>query len=72
MKKPYQWLAWLGTALLLLSAGIAAINLYPWYVFAFIFSNVVWILIGVLWKEKSIVVMNVGLIIIYLAGFLLV
>jgi hypothetical protein len=71
MKKPYQLLAWLGTFLLLLSAGLAAINIYPLYVYAFIFSNSIWILIGILWNEKSLVVMNLGLIIIYIAGLLL-
>lgn len=70
MVKPFQWLAWIGTGVLLLSAILAAFNIYPLYVWGFIFSNTLWMVIGLLWKEKSLVVMNFGLTIIYVAGLL--
>ena len=69
--KPYQWLAWLSTACLLGAALLAAINIYPYYVYAFIISNSLWTLVGVLWKEQSLVVMNTGLTLIYVAGLVL-
>jgi hypothetical protein len=69
--KPYQWLAWFSTACLLVAATLAAFNIYPYYIFAFIASNSLWILIGVLWKEKSLVVLNAGLTIIYVLGLVL-
>lgn len=68
MTKPYQWLAWISTACLLLAATLAALNIYPYYIFAFIVSNGLWVLIGILWKEKSLIVMNLGLTIIYIVG----
>lgn len=71
MKKPYQWLAWLSTASLLIAATLAAFNIYPIYIFAFIVSNSMWTLVGILWKEKSLVVMNTGLTLIYIIGLLL-
>ena len=71
MKKPYQWLAWISTIFLLKAATLAAFNVYPFYVYAFIISNGLWILIGVLWKEKSLIVLNTGLTIIYIVGLLL-
>lgn len=71
MNKPYQWLAWVSTACLLVAATLAALNIYPYYIFAFIGSNTLWVLIGILWKEKSLVVMNAGLTLIYIAGLLL-
>ena len=69
-KKPYQWLAWLSTACLLIAAVLAAFNIYPYYIWAFIVSNSLWILVGVLWKERSLVVMNAGLTLIYVAGLI--
>ena len=66
--KPYQWLAWVGTASLVASAALAAFNMYPYYVFGFLISNSLWVLIGILWKERSLVVMNAGLTLIYLLG----
>ena len=68
--KPYQPLAWFSTACLLLAATMAAFNIYPWYIYAFIVSNGLWVLIGLLWKEKSLVVLNAGLTVIYVAGLL--
>ena len=71
MQKPYQWLAWFSTTALLSAALLAAFNVYPLYIYAFIVSNSLWTLIGILWKEKSLVVMNTGLTIIYVAGLVL-
>ena len=68
--KPYQWLAWLATTCLLIAAVLAAFNVYPLYIWAFIFSNSLWILVGILWKEKSLVAMNLGLVSIYVVGLL--
>lgn len=71
MKKPYQWLAWIGTVCLLVSSILAALNIYPYYVFGFIISNMIWTLIGILWQEKSLIILNAGLTIIYVIGLLL-
>jgi hypothetical protein len=68
--KPYQRLAWLASAVLIASAVAASSNLYPWFIYGFLFSNVLWVLIGVLWREKSLIVMNTVLTIIYVIGLL--
>ena len=69
--KPYQKLAWFGTLCLLLSALMAAFNIYPLYIYAFIFSNSLWVLVGILWKEKSLIALNAGLALIYVIGILI-
>lgn len=68
--KPYQWLAWVATWALLASATMASFNLYPYYVYGFMISNSIWIIIGMLWKERSLIVMNAGLTLIYIVGIL--
>jgi hypothetical protein len=68
--KPYQPLAWFSTACLLVAATMAAFNLYPYYIYAFIVSNMLWVLIGALWKERSLVVLNAGLTVIYVVGLM--
>lgn len=67
-QKPYQKLAWLSTALLLSAAILAAFNVYPYYVVAFVVSSALWTLVAVLWKERSLIVLNGGLTIIYIIG----
>jgi len=66
--KPYQRLAWLGTAILLLAATLAAFNFYPMYVFLFCIANSIWVAVGILWRERSLIVLNSGLTLIYLLG----
>jgi len=68
--KPYQSLAWLGTVILLIAATMASFNLYPWYSYAFTLANGIWVLVGVLWKERSLIVLNAGLTIIYIIGLI--
>lgn len=68
--KPYQPLAWFFTATLIGAATLAAFNMYPWYSYAFTFSNLGWVAIGILWKEKSLIVLNAGLTIIYIIGLI--
>lgn len=69
--KPYQWLAWIASGILLVSASLAAFNMYPFYAYGFIVANTTWMLIGFLWKEKSLIYSNLGLNIIYFLGLLL-
>jgi len=68
--KPYQWLAWTGTAILLIAATMAAFNMYPYYSYAFTVANGIWVAVGILWKEKSLIILNAGLTIIYIVGLL--
>ena len=68
--KPYQPLAWTGTFVLIIAASLAAFNIYPLYVYLFCLANGIWVLIGVLWRENSLIVLNAGLTIIYVAGLI--
>ena len=71
VKKPYQLIAWFGTAVLLIAATLAAFNIYPWYVYMFCLANGLWVLVGILWREQSLIVLNAGLTVIYVAGLIL-
>ena len=68
-QKPYQWLAWLATATLVIAASLASfvpeMYLHHWF---FIVANTLWILVGYLWRENSVLLMNVLLTLIYLVG----
>ena len=75
--KPYQRLAWAGTIILIFAATLA--SFYPtvdmWFGlpgklhhYAFTVANGIWVMVGILWKEKSLLVLNAGLTIIYILG----
>ena len=68
-KKPYQWSAWLATATLVGAAGLASfvpeLYLHHW---AFIVANGLWIAVGYVWRENSLLWMNILLTLIYVIG----
>lgn len=66
--KPHQWLAWCATASLIVSSIMASLNWYPWDIMGFMWSNLLWVAVGVLWREKSLMVMNTALTAIYIVG----
>lgn len=68
--KSNQWLAWVATSMVLVSASLASLNIYPLYSIGFIIANTLWMIVGFLWKERSMIVMNLGLNAIYIMGFL--
>ena len=71
-EKPFQFLAWTATFILILAAILAsfvpALEYHHW---AFILANSLWVLVGFLWKEMSLIVLNTGLTIIYIFGLIL-
>lgn len=69
-RKPYQWLAWFASVALVISSVLAAFNLYPWYSIGFMVANGAWIIVGLLWRENSLVFMNATITLIYIIGLL--
>tara|TARA_B100000886_G_C20235452_1_gene412380 strand:+ start:35 stop:328 length:294 start_codon:yes stop_codon:yes gene_type:complete len=71
-EKPFQLLAWIATAILILAALLAsfvpALEYHHW---AFIIANSLWVIVGFLWREMSLIVLNAGLTIIYVFGLIL-
>ena len=71
-EKPYQFLAWTATAILILAAILASfIPALEYHHWAFIIANSLWVFVGLLWKEMTLVVLNAGLTIIYILGLAL-
>ena len=71
-EKPFQFLAWIATSILILAALLASfvpdLEYHHW---AFIIANSLWVVVGYLWKEMSLIVLNAGLTIIYVLGLVL-
>ena len=71
-EKPHQFLAWIATAILIIAAVLAsfvpALEYHHW---AFIIANSLWVIVGYLWKENSLIVLNAGLTFIYILGLVL-
>ena len=71
-EKPHQFLAWLATSILILAAILASfVPEMEYHHWAFIAANSLWVIVGFLWKEMTLVVLNAGLTIIYILGLVL-
>ena len=72
LKKPFQILAWLSTLSILIGASLASIlpELYLHHYF-FLFGNSLLAITAYLWKEYSLLVLNIGLSFIYILGILI-
>ena len=71
-EKPHQFLAWLATCILIFAAALASfIPELEYHHWAFILANSLWVLVGFLWREMSLIVLNAGLTIIYIFGLIL-
>jgi hypothetical protein len=61
---------WVATAVQLVGYGLTGLNIVPWNVFAFIVGIALWFLVGVMWKDRAIMVVHIGAFIAILAGYL--
>ena len=71
-QKPYQSIAWTATAILILAAILASfVPELEYHHWAFISANSLWVIVGILWREQTLIVLNAGLTIIYILGIIL-
>lgn len=68
MDKTNSILKWTATAVTLLGAILTSLNIYPLNVIAFNVGSILWLMFAIRIKEKSLVVVNAGLLLVYVFG----
>ncbi|MBT0957482.1 ubiquinone biosynthesis methyltransferase UbiE [Alphaproteobacteria bacterium KMM 3653] len=61
---------WIATVIQLIGYGLTGMNVTPWNVLAFVVGIVLWFIVGVMWKDRAIMVVHVGAFIAIIAGYL--
>ena len=61
---------WVATAVQLVCYGLTGLNIVPWNVFAFFIGIFLWFAVGVMWKDRAIMVVHVGAFVSLFAGYL--
>lgn len=61
---------WTATVVQLVGYGLTGLNVVPWNVLAFVIGIALWFAVGVLWKDRAIMVVHVGALVALLAGYL--
>lgn len=61
---------WIATVIQLIGYGLTGLNVVPWNIYAFIVGIVLWFAVGVMWKDKAIMVVHIGAFVSLLVGYL--
>lgn len=61
-------LKWAATAITLIGAVLTSLNIYPLNVIAFNLGSVLWLIFAIRIKEPSLIVVNTGLLLVYVTG----
>ena len=61
---------WVATAVQLVGYDLTGLNIVPWNVFAFFIGIILWFAVGVMWKDRAIMVVHVGAFVSLFAGYL--
>ncbi|MEM7544284.1 MAG: DUF6552 family protein [Pseudomonadota bacterium] len=61
---------WIATVVQLFGYALTGLNIVPLNVFAFIIGILLWFLVGVMWKDRAIMVVHVGAFIAIVGGYL--
>jgi hypothetical protein len=61
-------LKWVATTITLIGAVLTSLNIYPLNVIAFNIGSVLWLIFAIRIKEPSLIVVNSGLLLVYIAG----
>ena len=61
---------WIATVIQLIGYGLTGLNYTPWNVYLFFLGIFLWFAVGMMWKDKAIIVVHVGAFISLLLGYL--
>jgi hypothetical protein len=61
---------WIATVIQLIGYGLTGLNMTPYNIYLFFIGIFLWFAVGVMWKDKAIMVVHVGAFISLLVGYL--
>ena len=68
--KAVDTVKWLATIIQLIGYGMTGLNMVPYNIYFFFIGIFLWFAVGVMWKDKAIMVVHVGAFISLLVGYL--
>ena len=68
--QPVDVVKWIATIIQLIGYGMTGLNYTPWNIYMFIVGIILWFLVGVMWKDKAIMIVHIGAFISLTIGYL--
>jgi hypothetical protein len=66
--KLWTFIEWSATATLLVGVVLTALNVFPLNIYLSVLGNLLWLVVAFHWKKMSLVVVELIILLIYLAG----
>jgi hypothetical protein len=60
---------WLSTVVMLVAAGCIALEIHPMHIYLLNLGSLCWLITACLWRERSLIVVNGALLLVYIYGF---
>jgi hypothetical protein len=64
------WVKWSATIMALIHVWFISHDVEPWYKYTGVTQAALWLWLGVLWRQPSIIMLNIIMIAIYLKGII--
>ena len=61
---------WIATGFQLIGYGLTGLNFTPYNVYLFFIGIILWFAVGIMWKDRAIIIVHIGAFISLLVGFL--
>ncbi|MCE9823131.1 MULTISPECIES: DUF6552 family protein [Vibrio harveyi group] len=61
---------WVATVIQLIGYGLTGMGYTPWNIYAFLIGIVLWFIVGVLWKDRAIMIVHKGAFLSLLFGYI--
>ena len=61
---------WIATVFQLIGYGLTGLNFTPYNVYLFFIGIILWFAVGIMWKDRAIIIVHIGAFISLLVGFL--
>jgi hypothetical protein len=63
-----KWIEWIATACFLISVSLTSFNYYPEYLYVSLLTNVLWLLVGIVWRKWSLILVEAVVFVMYAVG----
>ena len=64
------YIKWVSSIILMISLLLTANNLFPYNLFVGVFGFVGWVIVAILWKDRSLILLNTTSLVIYINGII--
>ena len=65
-----RWIEWVATVSFLCSVALTSLNYYPEYLYLSLFTNLLWLIVGMVWRKWSLIFVEAVVCVMYTVGII--